>query len=49
MIALVVLTKSMVNPKKPIDPATVEIIVMCSAPAKKRRDHSVFKVHIGLA
>lgn len=34
MTALVALTKSTVTPKRPIDPATMKIIVMCSAPAK---------------
>lgn len=32
MIALVALTESTITPKKPIDPATMEI--MCSAPAQ---------------
>lgn len=35
MIALVALTESMVITKNPIDPATMKIVIMCSAPAKR--------------
>lgn len=35
MMALVVLTKRMVNPNRPIDPATVKIIDKYSVPVNK--------------